>query len=172
MGGSGGVEIRGNSIRIKYTQDGFTSKHTLLVNGNPMPPTPANIKYALRFAGEIRDRIRHVAFSVSEYFPSAGTTGVAVTMSQQLDTWLAAQRIEASTRAGDESAGKFWKSEIGDKPLRAIKHSDVLTALAKHLTLSGKTVNNYVSVLRQSVQLAVLDKILPANLVADVPRAA
>ena len=43
-----------------------------------------------------------------------------------------AQRIEASTRAGDERAGKFWKSEIGDKPLRAIKHSDVLTALAKH----------------------------------------
>ena len=165
-----GVEVRAKSIRITFTADGKQQRHTLMVNGTPAAPTPANVKWATRLAAEIRDRIRHDTFSLAEYFPAAGVAGSS-TVAGQLDTWLGAQRIEASTRVGYETAARFWKAAIGDKPLRALKHSDVLAALATRPDLSGKTVNNRVSVLRAALDLAVLDKLLPANPVIGLPRA-
>ena len=136
-----------------------------------MPPTPANIRYAERLAAEIREKIRLGLFSMAEYFPASGDTAQVVTVATQLDTWLAAQRIESSTKAGYTSAARFWKATLPDKALRALKHSDILTALATKPTLSGKTVNNYVSVLREAVELAVRDILLHSNPVAEVPRA-
>ena len=136
-----------------------------------MPPTPANIRYAERLAAEIREKIRLGMFSMAEYFPASGEAALVVTVAGQLDGWLDALRIEASTKAGYASAARFWKAALPDKALRALRLSDVLTALAARPELSGKTVNNYVSVLREAVELAVRDGYLQANPVADVPRA-
>jgi integrase len=157
------VEVRERSIRVAFTLEGVAQRHTLMLNGRPLPPTPANIKYAHRLALEIRERIRHGTFSLVEYFPASGAGAAPVTVGAQLDTWLAAQRIEASTRKGYESVLRFWKPLLGDKPLRSLKHSDVLTALASRPELSGKTINNRVSVLRKALALAVLDKLMPDN---------
>lgn len=168
MGRTGsGIEVREKSIRFTFVP----GKPTLMVNGTPAAPTMANIKWACRLAAEIRDRMRFGTFSMAEYFPHAGTAGAPITVASQLDTWLSAQRVEASTRAGYTSVVKFWKAELGDKALRAVKHSDVLAALAKRPDLSGKTVNNRVSVLREALQLAVLDKVLHDNPAANVPSA-
>jgi integrase len=52
-----------------------------------------------------------------------------------------------------------------------VKHSDVLTALASRPDLTGKTVNNYVSVLRKAMELAVADKTIATNPVSAVARA-
>ncbi|OGB00826.1 MAG: integrase [Burkholderiales bacterium RIFCSPHIGHO2_12_FULL_61_11] len=165
-----GVEIRETSIRLKFVYEGAPVKRTLLLNGSPMLPTPANVKYANRLAAEIRDKIRHDTFSMAEYFPANGIAGV-LTVKVQLDTWLEGQRIEPSTRAAYSSAIRFWTGEIGDIAIRSLKHSNILKALATRPLLTGKTVNNYVDVLRQAMQLAVLDKVLTANPVADIPRA-
>ena len=168
MGRAGtGVEVRERSIRFTFVP----GKPTLTVNGEPAKPTPANVKWAHRLAAEIRERMRHGTFSMAEYFPLAGTAGTPTTVATQLDTWLAAQRIEASTRAGYASVLNFWKPLIGDKPLRGLKHSDILTALATRPDLSGKTVNNRVSVLREVLEVAVLDKLLLDNPAAHVPSA-
>ena len=64
-------------------------------------------------------------------------------MGTQLDDWLAARRIEASTKAGYESAVEFWRESIGAKPLRALRHSQVLTARNARPELTGKTINNF-----------------------------
>lgn len=107
MGDHGqGVEVRPNSIRLHFTLDGQSLKRTLRTNGAPMAPTPANIRYAQRLAAEIRERIQLGTFSMAEYFPAdpEASTGVGVTLGRQLDTWLDAQRIEASTRAGYSSS--------------------------------------------------------------------
>lgn len=168
--GRKGVEVRETSIRITFTLDGKQQRQTLLVNGGPMAPTPANIKYAERLAAEIREKIRLGMFSMVEYFPASGT-GNAVTVGSQLDTWLDAQRIEESTKAGYTSAINFWKRTLDEKALRMLKHSDILTALAARPELTGKTVNNYVSVLREAMELAMRDKLITANPVDDVPRA-
>ena len=100
-------------------------------------------------------------------------------VSEQVEAWLNTQRIEASTRAGYEGAAKFWKHAAGDKkltavgsrPLRALLTGHLLYALATRPDLSGKTINNCASVLRESLALAVLDKMLTANPAEDVPRA-
>lgn len=168
MGRAGsGIEVRAKSIRFTFVP----GKPTLMVNGVPAAPTPANVKWAQRLAAEIRERMRYGTFSLAEYFPLAGTAGEPTTVGTQLDAWLAGQRIEASTRAGYESVIRFWKPLIGDKPLRGLKHSHVLTALATRPDLSGKTINNRVSVLREAVAMAVLDKLVPDNPVANVPSA-
>lgn len=168
MGRTGsGVEVRKTSIRFTFVP----GKPTLMVNGTPAAPTPANVKWAHRLAAEIRERMRFGTFSMAEYFPAAGTAGTPTTVGAHLDTWLAAQRIEKSTRAAYSSVVTYWKGELGDKPLRAVKHSDVLTALAKRPDLSGKTINNRVSVLREAFAMAVLDKLLVDNPVANIPSA-
>jgi integrase len=179
MGRKGtGVEVRESSLRLRFTFEGKRQIQTLMLNGEPMLPTAANVKYAQRLAIEIKEKIRHLTFSMAEYFPASGSGGT-LTVAVQLDTWLAAQRIEESTRAGYSSGVKFWKETIcgkngtplGDKALRGLRTSHVLTALATRPELSGKTINNYVQVLREAVELAVTDKLLTENPVAKVPTA-
>ncbi|EHR71153.1 site-specific recombinase XerD [Burkholderiales bacterium JOSHI_001] len=180
MGRKGsGVEVRGNAIRVQFSLDGQVLRRTLNLDGKPLPPTASNLKYAHRLAAEIRERIRFGTFSLSEYFPSDGDVGQPLTVGTQLDDWLAAQRLEVSTSAGYASAIRFWKQAIcdrhgtalGDRPVRALKHSDVLTALASRPDLTGKTVNNYVSVLRGAMDLAASDKVIATNPVNSVARA-
>jgi integrase len=156
---------------LTFTLDGKSQRHTLMIGGAPMLPTPANLKYAARLAAEIRDRIKHGTFSLAEYFPASGAGAGPVTVSAQLDTWLAGTRLEESSHAGYVSCAKFWKETIGDKPLRALKHSDILTALATRPDLSGKTINNRMSVLREALAVAVLDGLIPDNPAANVKSA-
>lgn len=167
MGKAGGIEIRERSIRFTFIE----GRPTLMVNGKPAAPTPANVKWAKRLAAEMRARIEHGTFSMAEYFPAHGAPGAATTVAVQLDNWLGGQRIEHSTRAGYESAARFWKTVLGERALRSVKTGDVLTALASRPELSGKTVNNYVSVLREAFSLAVLDGLTIVNPVEHVPRA-
>jgi len=169
--GGKGIDIRARSIRITFTLGGRQERRTVYLNGAPLPPSPGNIRYAERLAAEIREKIRLGTFSLAEYFPVDGDTHAGVTVADHLDTWLASLRVEQSTRAGYTSAVRFWRSLIGDKSLVGLKHSDVLRAIATRPDLTGKTVNNYVSVLREALELSVLDGILQGNPTADVPRA-
>lgn len=171
MGGKGnGVEVRAASIRLFFIFDGERRRETLMLGGKPMPPSAANVKYAHRLALEIRDRIKHGSFSMAEYFPASGQ-GAGLTIKSQLDTWLEAQRVEHSTRAGYSSAVAFWAGAVGDKALRSLVKSDILKVLAARPDMSGKTINNYVSVLRQALELAISDNLLTENPAGDVPRA-
>lgn len=167
MGRAGdGVEIREKSIRITFTWEGRARKETLKTDGEAMPPTPANIKYARRLAAEIRDKIRHGTFALGDYFPASrhATTGHSAGVGAQLDLWLSLQTdLAASTLRWYGYTVEWWKARIGHKPLRALVHSDILAALATEPTWSGKTRNNKVSVLRQALALAMRDGTLRSN---------
>ena len=134
-----GVELRAASIRIKFVFEGKTHKPTLMLGNEPMAPTVANVKYATRLGAEIRERIKHGTFSMAEYFPASGGVASPTTVGMQLDTWLKGQRIEFATRKSYESSVRFWKAApidgagvtmMGTLPLRALRHSHILTALA------------------------------------------
>lgn len=171
MADTRGVEIRESSIRLSFAFEGKRQRRTLMVDGVAMLPTPANVKYAHRLIAEIRLRIRAGSFSLAEYFPEDGTVARGGTVADQLDQWLAAQSIEESTKAGYSSAIKFWKPLVGQIAMTALRHSDILKALRTRPDLSGKTVNNYVSVLRAAMHLAVLDRFLKENPVAAIENA-
>ncbi len=175
-----GVEVRDTSIRMTFTLNGKPHRYTLKLGGQPLAPTPANIKHAHRVAIEIRDKIRHGAFVLGDYFPDeVPVVAAGTTVAAQLNVWLTTARIEESTRAGYASAIKFWKeaasdevlTPLGSRTLQSLKHSHVLTAVASRPDLSGKTINNYVSVLREALDLAVADKLLPDNPAGAVKRA-
>ena len=169
----GGVTVRGDAIQIAFTHEGERQRRLLKVNGAPMKATPANLKFATRLADEIRKKIALDIFNIQDYFPddAAATIGRGITVAGQLTKWLAAQRIETSTRAGYSSASKFWTESLGSKPLRSLKHSDILTAIASRPMLTGKTINNYVSVLREACALALLDRAISVNPVGSILRA-
>lgn len=179
MGRTGlGVEIRAKSIRLSFMLDGVQERRTLMINGAPVRPTPANVKYAHRVASEIRDKIRHGTFVMAEYFSGENAQDIG-TLSAHLDAWLGAQRIATSTRDGYRSACNFWKKAVcdgsgtilGSVQLRAVRLSHLLTAIANRPDLSGKTINNYVTSLREALDLAVRDKVLTDNPTAHIPRA-
>lgn len=167
-----GVEVRENSIRLSFTFDGEPHRHTLHVNGEPIKPTAANVKYAHRVAGEIREKIALGIFVLADYFPHAvKAEGAGTTVAWAIEHFKAAMRTEASTRKAYNSALKFWgdpEHGLGKLPYRALKRSDILKALNKRPTLSGKTVANYVSVLRSVFQLLVDDKVLKDNPVGRI----
>jgi integrase len=177
---NGGIEIRDGTIRLSFYYEGRRIRRTLYVGDKPLKATPPNLKHAARLAEEIRGKITAGTFVLAEYFPDDGEGG-PTTVTKQLDTWLASQRVEKSTKAGYEAAANFWRTAsyhdtdqslpLGPVPLRALKVSHIKTALARRPELSGKTINNYVSVLRGALQLAIDDKIITASPVGEVPSA-
>jgi integrase len=160
------VEVREKSIRLSFVWDGKACRETLRTGGEPMAPTPANIRYAQRLAGEIRSKIKHGTFSYADYFPASlsATSGHATTVADQLDDWLKVQTVKApSTVKSYDVAVRWWKGHIGGVPVKALKHGAILAALATEPAWSGKTRNNKTSVLRQALELAIRDQLISAN---------
>lgn len=166
MGRAGsGVEARDKSIRLHFTFEGKTRKETIKTDGKPMPPTPKNLVYAHKLAAEIREKIKHGTFSYADYFPASlhATTGVGTSVGEHLDLWYGLQTKESSTLKGYRIAKDWWKRHIGSKPIKSLKHSDILAALATEPTWTGKTRNNKTSVLRLALVLAMKDELITSN---------
>lgn len=177
-----GVENRGTSIRLHYVlADGTRQARTLTSNGRSLPVTPGNLAYAERLAHEIRQHIRMGTFRAANYFETNSASDGA-SVQAVLTKWLASERIAFSTRAGYESAIKFWIGAVidqrpgrtttfGDLAAVDVRYSHIMTALATRPKLSGKTINNYRSVLAKAMRVLVLDGVLDANPVDATPRA-
>ena len=152
-----GVDSPGGVVRIRFTFDGRRVQRVLTAGGKPMRATPSNLRHAERLLAEIRAKIKLGVFALHEYFPADPTHAAAGAFdtAAQLDHWLSAQRIESSTRAGYRSAIRFWLGTIGSVPLLALKHSDILRALATRPMLTGKRFQNYVSVVRVALARGV-----------------
>ncbi len=167
MGRTGtGIEVRETSIRLHFTFEGQACKETLKTDGKPLPPTPANVKYAHRVAREIKDKIRYGTFVYADYFPASktATTGQGVTVGDRLDVWFETLvGKESSTLKGYKTALKWWKDRIGNRPMRGLVKSEVLAALATEQKWTGKTRNNKMSVLKQAVDLAMSDGVIDVS---------
>jgi integrase len=163
-----GVEVRPKSIRLRFVLNGVQRRPTLRDDdGVPMAPVANNIRFASRLATEIEPLIAGDKFKMSDYFPDSEDLD-CVTLGDHMDTWFATLRLAPSTLAAYGSAMNFWKKALGEKPLRELTVTDVRTALAARKTLSGKTVNNYTSVLREALALALTDELISRNIMDDV----
>lgn len=165
MGSARGVEVRENSIRIRITHKGQAVKGTLTSNGEPLTPTPANLKYAARVAEDIRQKLKFGTFRRADYFPDDGTDATpSPTLGDKLSSWLKLQtNLKSSTIKSYRVSIDWWTRHLGDKPIGAIVHSDILDALSKEPTWSGKTRNNRVIPLRRTLELAIRDRVIQSN---------
>ena len=183
-----GVEIRDNSIRISFTVRGQRHKKTFTVDGMVMAPTGPNVRAAARLVQNIKDAVRLGTFAMERWFPDdvtvlaqqAAARAKKRTVAQQMDIWRASLIAAESTAKGYDTAVRFWKHAPAAAPLEGQKWdnmprlgsvaidelvlSQVKAALASKAHRSGKTTNNYVSALKQALDLAVSDK-----LIADHP---
>lgn len=157
MGRAKGIEIRATSIRLTFTWEGKQQRQTILVGGLPLTPTPANIRYAERLAAEVREKIRLGSFVWEEYFAAGPDTAAALTVDAQVQKWIESRRITASTRAAYDSAARFWANALPGAIVKTLKPSQIMRAIAERPELSGKTLSNYLSVLRESCALSVRD---------------
>jgi integrase len=161
-----GIELRDSSIRIVFYFRGKQTRETLYLDNEALPPTPANIKYARRIAMEVRDKIASGTFNYAEYFPHSprAQTAAGGTLGDFLDRWYSQLELKASTMATyRRMKDSFWKPQLGHLALDKVKHSDITMALKNGGWSSGKTRNNYVSMLSSVFNLAVADGLVDRN---------
>jgi integrase len=155
MGRKGsGVEVREASIRLFFVVDGKRHRETLTVNGEPMAPTPANLKYAERTAAEIRDKIKHGTFKLAEYFPDSKRAKAEPTSLKEFgplaDAWLKSKGgLAAATLDQYRNAIKVWKALLGARtPVERLDHATLASKIGEHPWKSPKLLNNYLIPLR------------------------
>lgn len=155
-----GVEARDKSIRVFFVWNEVRHKETLTVNGKPLPPTPANLKYAARVAAEIRDKIRFDAFTLADYFPDSPRAGKPSAQNalfgDMCDTWMLTKgRLAKKTLTQYRNALTVWKSLFGsDTSMKKMTHSVIAAKVGSHPWASAKLLNNYLIPLRGVFLLA------------------
>jgi integrase len=165
-----GVDIKDGRLRVRFTWQGARVAELLDVK-----PTAGNLRFAERLVSEIREKIRQGTFVYDAYFPDspraklpgAATPARDITFREYAARWLATlapPKWAPSTKAGySKYLAAFWYPAIGDKPLRVIKHIDLLEALAGKEWGSAKTRNNYLTPMREVFALARKDREIPDN---------
>ena len=169
---SGGVREERGKIRLDFTYCGQRLKPFLNLNWNER-----NRKAALRLMEEIRGKIKHGVFDPAAYFPEyRGLARVgaarpsAPTFMKMAEAYLATLTDKAhSTRVSYERALKgYWYPALGDKPVNAIRASDVHEVLAP---LSPKNRNNVLIPCRRTFDFAIADQALDRSPVETVHNA-
>lgn len=169
-----GVEVRDTSIRILFSYQGKQRKETLYLDNAPLPPTPANVKYARRVALEIKAKVKSGEFAYKDYFPHSpmAKRDAPDSLAVFMDAWYAQLDFKTSTmKTYLRMKDSFWKKHLGDKTINTIKHSDITTALKAGGWGSGKTRNNYVSMLSSVFSLALKDGLIDKNPCAGIDAA-
>lgn len=172
---SGGIEVREASIRVLFSYRGKQRKETLYLDNAPLPPTPANVKYARRVASDIRDKIRSGDFIYSDYFPHSPMAKEANEDSAMLykvmDRWLSLMDCKASTKKQYTTRiNSFWKDRLKNQPIERVKHSDILEALKSGTWKSGKSRNNELSMIRRMFEFARKDGLVKVNPCEEIER--
>ncbi|WP_225784709.1 tyrosine-type recombinase/integrase [Xenophilus sp. Marseille-Q4582] len=155
MGREGrGVELREKSIRVNFTLDGKWQRVRL-----PLPPTPANERYAEKLVDRVRKAVARGTFEWADYFPDspqAKKTKPAHSFGEWCDLWLKTKgRLAKNTLAQYRNALEIWKELLGkDKPMEQLTHAVIAAAVGDHPWKSAKLLNNYLIPLRGVFALA------------------
>lgn len=181
---TGTVEPLRASIRLKFTHLGKRRLETL-----ELAPTPANIKAAERLLNRVVTAIAAGAYRREDFFASDGPKSTEP-FGDYADRWLTTIVVEKSTRRSYKVAlESTWKPAFIGKAMPDIRFSDIKTAVADRVRrdgdaprqsargrtyntparpVSGKTMNNYLIVLRAIFDTAVEDRLLATNPVEKV----
>lgn len=161
---TGTVEPLRSSIRLKFTHLGARRVETL-----DLAPTPANIKAAERMLARIVATVTAGVYRREDFFTGHDAKPAATwTFAAYAEDWLKTLTVEKSTRRSYKTAlVASWNPAIGETPLTQIKPSELRKAIAERAgTVSGKTINNHLIVLR-----AVFAAALEDNLIVNDPTA-
>lgn len=154
---TGTVEPLKTAIRLKFTHLGTRCVETL-----DLPPTPANLKAAARMLERIVGAIGAGAYRRQDFFETAGRAPSRQTFKDYAEEWLKTIVVARSTRDSyDVALSASWNPAFGDKTIPEIRYSDVRKAVADRAgSVSGKTINNHMIVLRAVFDTAMKDGLI------------
>lgn len=119
-----------------------------------LAPTQPNMRYAVRLVEDIKQRIRAGTFDLAHEFPDyrglerfGAARPVAQTVRQYVEAWQAANsRLKPSTLDGYSKIFKrYWLAWFGDRPIAAVKYSEIAVNLGAQAWGSNKTYNNVLA---------------------------
>lgn len=161
-----GVWPREHSITIRFTTaDG--KRYAEKLN---LEPTPANIRVAERKVATIKKEIGRGDFDYAAHFPGSGKARLASTsFADYADVWLETFIGEESTRQlYTKLLNGTWKPAFEGKALADIRYSDIKRVrAARSKTVTAKSINNDMTVLRAIYEMAIRDKVLTENPTAE-----
>lgn len=167
---TGTVEPLRTQIRLKFTWKGSRRIETLELN-----PTAANIKAAERLMVKVQTAIAAGVYNPADFFDRPGET-VSETFAEVADRWIEGKTGAKSTLTGYKKSVRFWKNALAGKLVAAVRLSDLNKAVAdKSKTVSGKTLNNHLIVLRGIFELALAEELIakdPSEKVKQQPHQA
>lgn len=149
----GGVEVRDSSIRVSFTHLGKLHRETVKRNGIVLPPSPANVKFAVKLADDVRTRIKAGNFTYREWFPDSPHAEPAAedqTFGKLADQWLKSKgQLEDATVDQYGTAVRIWKRLLGEHaPIASLTHQTLAEKIGAHPWPSAKSANNYLVALR------------------------
>lgn len=165
-----GIEVRDSSIRVVFSFGGKQRREPVKLDGAVLPPTPANIKYAVRLIADVKSQISLGTFDYRATFPDStqapaptGRTGDELYF-DLIDRWWELLELKPSTKSQYKlRKDNFWKVHLPNKPINTFVHSDIKGALRKGTWKSNKSRNNELSIIRGVFDLAVMDKQIKEN---------
>ncbi|MDL2284870.1 site-specific integrase [Oxalobacter sp. OttesenSCG-928-P03] len=162
--------ISKTSIEITFMYKGKRCRERIR-----LAPTPDNLKRAAEHRAAILDAIARGIFDYRRTFPDSKMAdqfvdipGEAITVEQYLEPWLERQaHLKASTYMGyKRTIYTHLIPAFGKIRLSELRRSHVSQWCAT-LGVSGKTINNRLSVLRTALSDAVRDDILESNVLRE-----
>lgn len=169
-----GVEIHRGKIRISFMHAGERCRETF----PDLKPTAAGLKEAARLREEILSRIDFGTYRVADYFPDSPRAQQSMTRNDTLSEWAkvwlesVAPTVAKSTLKAYTSAVNFWTRKIGKKLLRDVLPIHIQSAFSIDAPKSGKTKNNYLSVLNCMFDSAFVNRLIdsrPTDHIANFP---
>lgn len=160
---TGTVEPLKTSIRLKFTWQEKRCVETLKV-----APTAANLKGAHATLKRVQAAIATGTYDRRDYFDTPGEER-ADSFRDVADLWLKSKTGAKSTLANYGWSVGFWKAALPDVAISKIKYSDITGAIKdKAETVSGKTLNNHLIVIRGIFKFAKRDKIITDDPTAEI----
>lgn len=108
------------------------------MNGQPVVPTSANLKFAHRVAGEIERKIKPGLFTPDEFFPDSPrakcAAGLPTTFGQVAADWHAAKgQLTAATRDQYATSVRLWERLLGKAaPMDDITYQTLAKTVGGH----------------------------------------
>lgn len=164
MGLPAGLEIRGNTIRIRFAWNGRRCSETLNYS-----PTKAGIAAASRLRDQVKDLIRHGAFTDAKYaelFPGSASAPALASpaFGEYCQLWLDSREITAGTRKNYKSVlNGYWMRHLAITRLVAITPTLLRQIISEIEWTSPGVKRNALTKLNTILSSAVADGLIPRN---------
>lgn len=145
-----------NKIQINFRFQGTLYQPTL-----DMEPTPANMVKASKMAQEIRLKIKHGFFVMSDYFPNLTPKAAIPTFEELARQYLSSKAGEISDRTIEDYRkilNCHWMPYIAGLPIDQIRYGKLAAVIKERNFKTAKTRNNCITPLKGVFELAVADE--------------